>query len=202
MKLKRQITPAERNQLAAVRDKLSEALATTAKRYATVKELHGRIAKLDGMHAELEGKASGGSLEASQKLHGVLDQKRRTNEAIQAEEAQSSNDLVALRPRVNDAQDLVSRLCAVDLCEQIADALETTLAPYVADPMKARRFARETDAYLAIGQYFNGPLEVSLVSLTDLGNRYVDAIERLLSGDDVWSFSNPSVAPAPAAAAA
>lgn len=143
---------------------------------------------LEEQHAAFEKKAAGGSLEASASLAGILDQKRRARERIEATEGHAHDAVFSLRPHVNDAQQLLGSICNADLQTQIEGAVEEALAPYYRNRADARALAGNTDRMRAMGQFFNAQLGDNLGDLAPLADRYLAVLDKTLAGQDVWSW--------------
>lgn len=186
MKISRTLTDTERQTLEQLRAGLLGALKDIESHHGNVRACHSRLEKLEREHRKLENSAQGGSAEASAKLIGVIDQKRREHAKIEGHEASGADCAFVLRPHVVDTQTCVSAICTADITRQIEDVFEASIGIYFANIENARRLTRESDALQKLGWFFNRQIGHSVAELTEQGSQYIGVIENLLAGKDVW----------------
>lgn len=200
LKLTRKLTPEERQSVEDSLNKMAKAMSAVQRCQKTQTGHEQLMEKLENRREELERKANEGDENASVALVGNEDQRRRLAVSIRSKEQEIADHVSNVRGPVLAAQAVINQICSVDFNAQVEAQLQRALAPYYGSPAKIQEVARQSDAWRAMGFFFNRIVGTSLPELEPLVTIYTAAFEKLLAGEAVWEFGETQSQPAAKAA--
>jgi hypothetical protein len=196
------ITPAQRKELEVHKRDIEEVIRDGESGSRNVRELQNKESSLEKSAASLHCAASQFDRDAEIKLAATLKQIERVHLAIRQEESSVRGEREVNFRIVDQAQELVQKLCQVtyhELEEQIISAL----APYYGPRLDEARYgARNSPAMTSM----NSLLTHGLIG-AESSERIVGAavemlrkIDALLTGTEIWQYDGGEAALEPTAA--
>jgi hypothetical protein len=200
MKPSTPLTDADRAQLLQILNDLTANISVLAKYKTACERHHRRLETLEEELRALEKKAQSGSVDASMRITGVLNQKVRVAEAIEEANSATSYMWQPFRVCVDAAVEIVGRICSNDFTAQVTARVQSAISPFYNDAGAAGYAARQTDAMQNLGRFLCRFIGSTTAELLPLAEEYSQILTRLLAGEDVWEFQGATPWVAPSAA--
>lgn len=197
-----EITPVQRKSLKDHKTRLESAIAEVEGDYKKAAALRKKEASLEREAESLKHDAAKFNREAEIALSATLKQIERVHEAIHAAEASFSEFKAPLFKIIDQAQELVGKICQTSY-EQLLDEIGARLAPYYSRFGDARYIARDTNAIndlvknlLGHGIYGGGSIE----GISEGAREMLRKVDALLNGSTIWTYHGAEAEKSSAAA--
>lgn len=183
-------TPAQRQELKTHKQNLEEVIRDIESDSQKVGELRKKEKSLEKESASLHHAAAQFDRDAEIKLAATLKQIERIHEAIHESESRAHDRKEASFQIINQAQELVSKLCQATY-QKLLDQIGSALAPYYSRFDDARHAARNAQAVSDMGaRLLAQPMfpEVSIERIYEVAKDALRKVDALLTRDEIYSY--------------
>jgi hypothetical protein len=196
------ITPAQRKELEAHKRNLEEVIRDAESGIRSVGELRKKESSLEKSAASLHHAAAHFDREAEIKLTATLKQIERVHEAIKEVESSCWSEREVNFRIVDQAQELVQKLCQ-ETYHELEERILAALAPYYGPRLDDGRYwARNTPAMNDMRVLLTHGLigAESIERIVQAAGETLRKIDALLKGTEIWRYDGGEAALEPTAA--